>query len=611
MEAKKINNSAKSSTPNYGRFNKLDGSHPLKNLIPNFCIEYKARIRPGGKVKFFNFELAKNMGLIAKEHPEELNPDLEKVLLEHFGIIIINEFDEMNNRNFPSESIKSNTYMATKYLQMQHPDKTGKTSGDGRSVWLGQVKNKGQCWDVSGCGTGATRLSPATSKFNKFFKSGDPSVSYGCGYAETEEGLAALFMSEIFNQNKLETERVLAIIEFEKNYAVNIRAHQNLLRPSHFFLHLKQGNHAELKGLLDYYIDMEKAKAGWESCPVDENKKYHFFLDHLLERFAKMAARFEDDYIFCWLDWDGDNILMDGGIIDYGSVRQFGLFHHEYRYDDVERFSTSILEQKGKTRYIVQSFIQIVDFVINNKKTNIHDFANSPLLKKFDDRFEEQKNINFLYKLGVEPQCFAQILKSDRQMIQEFRKVFSYFERTKSKEGRVKVADGISWDAIFCMRDLLRELPQIYLSRSSSLTPEEFIDILKSNYATPMDLEINSYRKKMIEDFQKHYFSLVSLIARTFNQTENMVLLKLSMRSSVINKADRVTGDSVTLIVDKLMKKKKQLSPVDIYQIMRSFVGAQNFLPSRQMNRSEIKTEKFEPLINNFFDIVKEYREGI
>ena len=80
--------------------------------------------------------------------------------------------------------------------------------------------------------------------------------------------------------------------------------------------------------------------------PVDPSRRFEYFLESFTTRFAEISADFEDNYIFCWLDWDGDNILMDGSIIDYGSVRQFGLFHSEYRYDDIDRYSTNIVEQK-------------------------------------------------------------------------------------------------------------------------------------------------------------------------------------------------------------------------------------------------------------------------
>ena len=104
--------------------------------------------------------MAKDMGLIPKDHAAEMNPILETKILETFGIIIINEYDQINNRKFPEEDIKPNKYMATRYLQLQHPNKQGKTSGDGRSIWNGCIKHQGKTWDVSSCGDLQSRAVP-------------------------------------------------------------------------------------------------------------------------------------------------------------------------------------------------------------------------------------------------------------------------------------------------------------------------------------------------------------------------------------------------------------------------------------------------------------------
>src|ERR1041384_3040904 len=88
-----------------------------------------------------------------------------------------------------------------------------------------------------------------------------------------------------------------------------------------------------------------------------------------------------------WLDWDGDNVLADAGIIDYGSVRQFGLRHDQYRYDDVERFSTNLNEQRLKASDMVQTFIQMIDFAQTGVKKTWRTFAKSAHLKAFDRHF--------------------------------------------------------------------------------------------------------------------------------------------------------------------------------------------------------------------------------
>jgi uncharacterized protein YdiU (UPF0061 family) len=600
----------KSESKKYTKFHQIDGRHPLQKECPDSFISYRARKRHGGKVAFFNFDLAKEMGIIPKSHPNEMNPELEQKILDTFSIVIINEYDIINNIQFPEDDILPHPFMATRYLQLQHPNKQGKTSGDGRSIWNGQVKHGGKSWDISSCGTGATRLSPATHIQNKYFQTGDPTISYGCGYSEIDEGLATLFFSEILRRNRHQTERVLGIIEFKKGISINIRAHENLLRPSHMFNHLKQANYDGLSDIVNFYIDRQVGNKVWDNIPKTKNARYRYFVDKQIEVFANLSADFEDDYIFCWLDWDGDNILMDGGIIDYGSIRQFGLFHHEYRFDDVQRYSTSIKEQRDKAKLIAKTFVQIADYLMTGERKPLNSFSNHKGMKSFDKLFEKRKNENFLRKIGLTDQEISYLTASQEKFVVDFRKVFSYFERAKSVEGLHAVADGINWNAIFCMRDILREMPQIYLHREGSLEREEFIDIIKSTYATAEDLEITNYRAKKIDEFQDYYWKLVHKLAKKFNKDISDILLQITMRSSVINKYDRVTGDSITNIVDKVMKRRPRLKANELFQIMHEFSEYQNLDPDNKRS-VKVKNSEHSKMMRGMLKIVREFREGI
>ncbi len=595
----------------YSAFSKLNGEHPFKDKVPEGRVEYKARRKKGGKVAFFNFDLAKEIGLIPKSHPSELNPDLEKEILDTFSIVIINEYDVMNNIKFPEEEILPNTYMATRYLQLQHPDKTGKTSGDGRTVWNGTLKHQGVTWDVSSCGTGGTKLSPACNINKKFYQTGDPSISYGCGLSEVAEGLETLFFSEVLGKNGFKTERVLAIVEFERGLAINVRANPNLLRPSHFFGHLKQGNLRTLKQVADYYVQRQIDNKAWAQTTFKSDKeKYHYLARQVAKTFSEMAAKFEDEYIFCWLDWDGDNILMDGGIIDYGSIRQFGLFHAEYRYDDVQRYSTTILEQKQKARYIVQCFAQVADFLATGKKKSLSQFRSHEVLELFDRNFTDCKNKNVLQKIGFQKTHQDLLLKGHLNLVTKFRKAFSYFERSKSKKGLYKVADGINWNAIFCMRDILRELPQIYLSRQTRLTHEDFIEVIKSSYATKTDLKLTDLRKKQINRFQETYSGMLDVIEKGTGVSRSQLLLELTMRSSVINKYDRVTGDSITYIVEKVKRLRPKLSPEELFQLALQFSSYQNLDPDKKAVAKEIPS-RHKTIMQGLYSIVRDCREGL
>ncbi|OUR96630.1 hypothetical protein A9Q84_09810 [Halobacteriovorax marinus] len=608
----KLRKTKKQVTPqqNYKRFSSVDGRHPLQKAVPDSAVNYSVRTRKGGKVAFFNFDLAKEMGLIQKNHPNELTPELEQEILNTFSIVIINEYDIENEIKFPKKEIRKHQYMATRYLQLQHPNKQGKTSGDGRSIWNGSISHRGKRWDISSSGTGATCLSPATHLHGKHWKTGDPTISYGCGYSEIDEGMGTLFFSEIFNRNHLETERVLGIIEFSNGIAINIRAQQNLIRPSHMFNYLKQGDLENLDLMVEYYIDREIENGNFQDAPKSKKKRLDYFLEKQTEIFAKMSAKLEDEYIFCWLDWDGDNILMNGGIIDYGSIRQFGLFHSEYRYDDVDRYSTNIIEQKNKARYTVQTFAQLVDYIKTGERKSLKDFSKSKAVKQFDSCFMESKFTNLLEKTGFTEEHIEFLSKKHAKLVVEYQKVFSYFERTKSKEGLHEVADGINWSAIFCMRDILRELPQLFLVRGENLSYDEFINVIKSSYATKEDLELGSHRKKMINEFQSIYWKMTKLIAAHKKVEVNKVLLELTMRTSVINKYDRVTGDSISTIVDKVLKHRPRVKPIQLYSLLQEFCDYQNFDPAKCINVDR-PTKVQSKFMKNMLQIVRDYREGL
>ncbi|HHJ16812.1 MAG TPA: hypothetical protein ENJ80_08965 [Gammaproteobacteria bacterium] len=605
----------------YPGFRQIDGSHPLRQAVPDGFVDYAVRRKAGGEVFFFNFALAREMGLIPGDHPDALNSKLCQAILDTFSLQIINEYDIEHKTRIPKKDILANRYMATRYLQLQHADKKGLHSGDGRSIWNGcftALRNgKKTCWDLSSCGTGATRLSPATSYEGRFIKTGDPAVSYGCGRADIEEGVGAAINSEIFHHNGIPTERILAIIAFSDNTSINVRASRNLLRPAHFFHHVKQNNYQSLKGAVDYYIERQTNNGDWPRMP-DNPQRYRTFLERIATRFGRTAAVFEMEYIFCWMDWDGDNILTDGGIIDFGSVRQFGLFHSEYRYEDVDRYSTTIAEQKNKARYIVQTFAQIADYLATGHRQPIRNFRQHPSLAIFSQTYERTRDELGLYKAGFDQKQIRSLVNAprNRPLIRCFRNLCRYFENAKSAKGRHSVGDGITRDAIFCLRDILRELPLLYLAgNTASISPEAFIDILKSNYAGKKDLALTPGRRTKIRQFQTVYKKLVSRVACITGRSEQQLLQKIATRSGLINRYDRATGDALIYVTDNLIKNKRKFTATALNRIIHAFVEQQILRPEYFEQGApcsgKMHDGKAKQLMKTLHDVVEACREGI
>lgn len=600
----------------YPQFKKIDGSHDFRDAVANGYVDYPARIRPNGKVFYFNFELAREMGLIPKSHRADLTPGLCKAILNTFSLVIINEYDEIHNIKFPKKDIKPGKYMATRYLQLQHPDKRGLNSGDGRSIWNGMFKNGSGAWDISSCGTGATRLSPATSIEKKFFKTGSQNISYGCGRSELIESVSAAVMSEIFYLNNIRTERTLVIIDYGDGTSIDVRAYKSLLRPAHFFYHVKKSDYNGLKGAVDYYIDGQIESRVWPKMGRASNK-YEYFLEKVTEDFATVTAQFEAEYIFCWLDWDGDNILIDGGIIDYGSVREFGLFHREYRYDDVERMSTTITEQKNKAKYIVQTFAQISDFLNTGKKERIDTYKNHKCMKAFDRIFEQVKDEVLLHKIGFNKKISGNLLKNKAAAtdVRKFRKIFSYFEAANSVKGKYNISDGVTCDAIFCMRDILRELPVLVRDNEFPVDQKRFIEILKSNYATMKDIQIYKSRSAKINEFQKRYIGLVSKAIKLSKVSPDVMLNEMVQRSSIINRYDRITGDAVISVAKKMIRNRKSISVNERHRLLADFVAEQiicpEFFKKSGKLKKRISTKKAKSVYSSMVKDVKICSEGI
>ncbi|HPG28089.1 MAG TPA: hypothetical protein PLW10_20820, partial [Myxococcota bacterium] len=389
------------SNGRYARIRSIDGRHPLQHAVPEAVVPYPARRRRDSEVAYFNFDLAREIGLLPARHPDRLTRPLRDALLESFSLVIVNEWDEQHGHLPSARDRRPHPYMATRYLQLQHPDKRGLNSGDGRSIWNGFFRGRSGTWDVSSCGTGVTRLCPATSALGRFFKTGNFVADYGCGTAHIEEGLGAALMSEAFARNGIRTERVLAVLALPSGQAINVRVAANLLRPSHFFGLLRRREYHDLRRCVLYYAEREMRDGRWPWLE-DEDDRFRMLAERVAIDFARTAATFESEYIFCWLDWDGDNILTDGSILDYGSVRQFGLFHHEYRFEDMDRMSTSICEQRRKARDLVRRFVQIRDLLLTGTLPALSSLRGDPLLARFDAEFEAHRRRLFLRQVGLE-----------------------------------------------------------------------------------------------------------------------------------------------------------------------------------------------------------------
>ncbi len=601
----------------YTLFDKLDGTHPWMQTVQDGYVPYRVRELRTGKVGYFNYALAKEMGLISATHDSKMTEVLEQKLLETFSLQIINEYDELNKKRINPDSIKPNKYMASRYLQLQHANKQGKTSGDGRGIWNGVIENRGRIWDVSSRGTGVTCLAPGAVQANRPLKTGGGDFGYGCGQAELDELYGAAILAEVFHLQGIATERVLCVIDLGKGYGIGVRAAPNLLRPAHIFRYLKQNRYQDLKASMDYLLDRQVSNRQWNPQlfqNAKNNTKYDLIASEISKSFANFAAVLDIDYIFAWLDWDGDNVLADAGIIDYGSVRQFGIRHDQYRYDDVQRFSTNLNEQRRKARLLVQVFTQISDYLKTKEKKPLKTFAKHSVVQAFDQQFELHRSHRLLYRMGFNQVQRENILKHKEQF-KKFNEEFSYFEKAKISGKKSKVADGVNHPALFNMRAILKELPDYYMKFGfeTDMGDQQFYQTILSSFAKQRDTRMREKHVKHIRHFQSLYKKM--LIFAAGKQKPKAILSGFQQRAKNLNREDRITGNALIQIVNELMAQiKKGLNHQQVQsmidQLVFSYVGAPEVNVSRFLEAKPRRISNPD-LYNKFMNLVAEHSEDI
>ncbi len=601
----------------YSAFDQINGIHPWMDAVKDGFIAYNVRQLNTGKIAYFNFALAKEMGLIPADHADQMTDELAEKLIETFSLQIINEYDELSNRRIDPATIRPHKYMATRYLQLQHANKQGKTSGDGRGIWNGTVYNRGITWDVSSRGTGVTRLAPGAVSAQRPLKTGGTEFGYGCGLAEMDELLGASILAEVMHLQGIRTERMLCVIDLGKGYGIGVRAAPNLVRPAHLFLYLKQERYESLKAATDYLIDRQVSNKAWD-IKARGVAKYDELLEAVCTSFAEFTAQLDIDYIFAWLDWDGDNVLADAGIIDYGSIRQFGIRHDKYKYDDVERFSTNLNEQKQKARLIVQVFAQMVDYLKTKQKKPLRDFAHHPIVLKFNSQFMEFRAQRLLYRMGFNEKQRANILEK-KELFDKFDREFSFFERAKVSGSEEKVADGVNHPALYNMRHLFRAYPQ-FLAESPLpfekrwMLEKDFFKTILSSFAKSRDARMGEKQRLHIESFQQLYRELVATAAG--KQKPDAILKGICERADKLNSDKRITGNALIEMVDEIITEKKRGLPLEqIQKIVDRLVFDHNGMPEIPVGRfykekeftGAVKMDLFAKLLS----LVEENKESI
>lgn len=272
---------------------------------------------------------------------------------------------------------------------------------------------------------------------------------------------------------------------------------------------------------------------------------------------------------------------------------------------------------------MVQTFIQIAEFLKTSQKKARQSFSRHRVLQLFDREFDREVQTELLKKIGMNEEQRQFLLTSKKALVQEFRTAFLYFERALSSAGPYAVGDGVTHNPVYNVRTLLRELPAHYLNASRSLTPKEFMKLARSGLANRRDQKLSRSKIRKIRSFLYLY---KSLLHAAFSRREISVerqWLEIRMRASAINIPHRITGESVLSATHAFMKARKKMDYQSFHAALESVVENQwhrkdDLLSELFLSDTKLSTNlstkthsTTKRLVKRILKIVKENAEGI
>jgi hypothetical protein len=308
-------------------------------------------------------------------------------------------------------------------------------------------------------------------------------------------------------------------------------------------------------------------------------------------------------------------MLASGAILDYGSIRQFAAKHDKYRYEDVDRFSASLTEQRFWARQLVKVFAQAFEFALTGRKRPLNRYGSLWCLREFDEAFRMERDRRMLWRVGFTPEQIDKLLKRAKREIGDFRRALEFFEDAKVARGVEKLKDGITHRPIFLIRNLLRALPEYYVAghngeRGTIMPANLFCRIMAASYVSRRDRKMTPSRIARARNFQLCYQRLIAKAGPSFKDVLNVV----QQRSAIINHPHRITGDAVIWIVTELIEQKKTLDRDELQELMDRFIESQILVPGkfRPIEESEMNgTSNRAQLLRAIQDHLEEHKEAV
>lgn len=495
-----------------------NGHHSLIDNLPaeEFYKKFELISKNGSKVILFNFELAKELGLIPLDAPTMMTADLEKKILKTFAYKI----DETGSLTGQRKAVAA-TYYSDGGLNYNSG------TGDGRSVWMGEVAVQNEdgnirLFDINTKGTGRTGLGF------------DALAGHSDGLTHQADALQEYYSGEVlFKSGTSDASRVLVVIGTDDIRTLS-DGHTQVpagimvrVSPTNFrFAHLWKfrNNPKQLKKLLSYYFSRDSK---YQNQTFSQQLK--ILIHENIFNSAKEMAIY-DNCQFTQASPTRGNRLLNGQLIDFGGFNAFDLYYGDVYADpdlgSVENQKKFSMHWNKELFHILKSLDNLPDIDVDAEFARIYE-DNLTRLNLLRIGFSEEQ-IKMLKKNGF---------RNGRKLSAAINKL-----RALQTSESIKFENKTLKMPILDSRMLFAEIPlRSWLNHSDLWTLKNVLDRFGTKFKFHnFDQES---AKLALSNFQKELISAVELLSKD-NSKKYQIALEIEERASIRNSKKRRTGIS-------------------------------------------------------------------
>jgi hypothetical protein len=145
-----------------------------------------------------------------------------------------------------------------------------------------------------------------------------------------------------------------------------------------------------------------------------------------------------------------------------------------------------------------------------------------------------------------------------------------------------------------------------------------FMAHIASTYCESNDARPTLVRRIWSERFQHSYMDLIESCAKLTDSKRENLVGRMAARSAITNRSDRITGDAICNVGDRLIKVRKKLERKDLFDVIANFINDQVRVPEVKIKgvvRSTIAQKKLsgkpETILKALGRVVYEMRHGL